>query len=71
MRSGILLCLALAIFPWVIVAQEVSVNYNHNQSLAKYHTYARGSHNTSEIQDSILARVVHQDINNALQERKV
>jgi len=47
-------------------AQQVSVNYNHNQSFAGYHTYAWGGNNQNQIQNSILAQVAQQDINNAL-----
>jgi hypothetical protein len=53
----------LAVSGW---AQQVSVNYNHNQSFAGYHTYAWGGNNTNQIQNSILAQVAQQDINNAL-----
>jgi hypothetical protein len=49
------------------LAQQVSVNYNHSQSFAQYHTYAWGSQNQNQIQNSILAQVAQQDINNAMQ----
>ena len=49
--------------------QQVSVNYNHDANFAQYHTYAWGSNNTNEIRNSILAQVVHQDINTAMQEK--
>jgi len=55
--------LLLAASTW---AQQVSVNYNHNQSFANYHTYAWGGNNQNRIQNSILAQVAQQDINNAL-----
>jgi hypothetical protein len=48
-------------------AQQVSVNYNHNQSFANYHTYAWGSDNANQIQNSILAQTAKQDIDSALQ----
>ena len=48
-------------------AQQVSVNYNHNASFAQYHTYAWGSNNANQIQNSILAQVAQQDINTAMQ----
>jgi hypothetical protein len=48
-------------------AQQVSVNYNHSQSFAQYHTYAWGSQNQNQIQNSILAQVAQQDINSAMQ----
>jgi hypothetical protein len=49
------------------VGQTVSVNYNHNQSFAGYHTYAWASNNTNQIQNSILAQVAQQDIDTAMQ----
>jgi|SRR5271167_2692676 len=58
------LCLLLAV---PVVAQQVSVNYNHGVSFSPFHTYAWGGNNTNQIQNSILAQVAQQDINNALQ----
>jgi Domain of unknown function (DUF4136) len=55
--------------PIVAGAQEVSVNYNHNQNFGNYHTYAWGSNNTNQIQNSILAQAAKQDIDAALQEK--
>jgi NADPH:quinone reductase-like Zn-dependent oxidoreductase len=49
-----------------LCAQQVSVNYNHDASFAQYHTYAWGSNNTNQIQNSILAQVAQQDIDNAM-----
>ncbi len=57
------LCLLLAL---PAVAQQVSVNYNHDVSFSQFHTYAWGGNNTNAIQNSILAQVAQQDINNAL-----
>ena len=51
----------------VAAGQQVSVNYNHSQSFSPYHTYAWGSNNTNQIQNSILAQVAQQDIDTALQ----
>ena len=51
----------------VAAGQQVSVNYNHNQSFSGFHTYAWGSNNTNQIQNSILAQVAQQDIDTALQ----
>jgi hypothetical protein len=51
------------------LAQTVSVNYNHGASFAQYHTYAWGSNNTTEIQNSILAQVAHQDIEAAMAQK--
>ncbi len=48
------------------VGQQVSVNYNHSASFAQYHTYAWGTNNTNQIQNSILAQVAQQDINSAM-----
>ena len=62
-RDGCLLTSTIA------VGQEVSVNYNHNQSFANFHTYAWGSDNANEIQNSILAQVAKQDIDNAMAEK--
>ncbi len=58
------LCLMLAA---PALAQQVSVNYNHDASFAQFHTYAWGSNNTNEIKNSILAQVAQQDINSAMQ----
>jgi hypothetical protein len=58
------LCLVLAV---PVLAQQVSVNYNHGVSFSQFHTYAWGGNNTNAIQNSILAQVAQQDINNALQ----
>src|SRR5271156_6523968 len=62
-----LLTMLVSITSAIAVAQQVSVNYNHNQSFAQYHTYAWGSNNANQIQNSILAQVSQQDINSALQ----
>ena len=50
----------------VALGQQVSVNYNHSQSFAAYHTYAWGSNNANQIQNSILAQVAQQDIEAAM-----
>jgi hypothetical protein len=47
--------------------QQVSVNYNHSQSFAGFHTYAWGPENANKVQDSILAQVAEHDIDSALQ----
>lgn len=49
------------------LGQTVSVNYNHSQSFAAYHTYAWGSNNANQIKNSILAQAAQQDIDAALQ----
>jgi hypothetical protein len=51
----------------VAAGQQVSVNYNHNQSFSQFHTYAWGSNNANQIQNSILAQVAQQDIEAAMQ----
>src|SRR5271166_1813257 len=58
------LCLLLGV---PVVAQQVSVNYNHGVSFSQFHTYAWGSNNTNQIQNSILAQVAQQDIDSAMQ----
>lgn len=63
--SAMMLCLVTII----AFGQQVSVNYNHNQSFANYHTYAWGSENPNQIQNSILAQVAQQDIDNAMAEK--
>jgi hypothetical protein len=60
---AMLLCIASTI----AVAQQVSVNYNHDASFSQYHTYAWGSNNNNQIKNSILAQVAQQDINTAMQ----
>ena len=61
--SALLVCFAATF----AVAQQVSVNYNHSASFSQYHTYAWGSQNANQIQNSILAQVAQQDINTAMQ----
>jgi hypothetical protein len=61
--SALLLCVAATI----ATAQQVSVNYNHSASFSQYHTYAWGSQNANQIQNSILAQVAQQDLNTAMQ----
>jgi hypothetical protein len=48
-------------------AQQVSVNYNHSQSFAQYHTYAWENNDPNRIANSILAQVAQSDVDNALQ----
>jgi hypothetical protein len=62
-QCGLLLCIASTL----AIAQQVSVNYNHSQSFSQFHTYAWGSNNANQIQNSILAQVAIQDIDSALQ----
>lgn len=68
MKTKFALCAMLMwIASAVTVGQQVSVNYNHAQSFAQYHTYAWGSNNANQIQNSILAQVAQQDIDAAMQ----
>lgn len=43
MKTRLALCaLAICLISSIATGQQVSVNYNHNQSFANYHTYAWG-----------------------------
>ena len=53
----------------VATAQTVSVNYNHDASFSQFHTYAWGSNNTNQVQNSILWQVAQQDIDNAMSQK--
>ena len=63
----LLICTFIFAAAAAALAQQVSVNYNHSQSFAGYHTYAWGSNNANEIQNSILAQAAKSDIENAMQ----
>ena len=67
-RLGISI-LAVCMITSAALAQQVSVNYNHNASFSQYHTYAWGSNNKNQIQNSILAQVAQQDIEAALAQK--
>ena len=68
MKTKLALCaLAVCLVPTITSGQQVSVNYNHNQSFTQYHTYAWASNNANQIQNSILAQVAQQDIDAAMQ----
>jgi hypothetical protein len=68
MKTKIALCaMIVGITSAVAAGQQVSVNYNHSQSFSGYHTYAWGSNNANQIQNSILAQVAQQDIDAAMQ----
>jgi len=68
MKTKFALCaMLLCVTSAVALGQQVSVNYNHSQSFSQYHTYAWGSNNTNQIQNSILAQVAQQDIDTAMQ----
>ncbi|HVO64332.1 MAG TPA: DUF4136 domain-containing protein [Terriglobales bacterium] len=61
-----ILTLAMCMVSTYAMAQQVSVNYNHDASFSQYHTYAWGSNNKNQIQNSILAQVAQQDIETAM-----
>jgi hypothetical protein len=68
MKTRLAACIAaICLIPTIAAAQQVSVNYNHNQNFTQYHTYAWGSNNANQVRNSILAQVAQQDINSALQ----
>lgn len=67
MKTKTIFALAMALLSGALMAQQVSVNYNHNQSFAQYHTYAWGDVDKNRVANSILAQEAQQDINNALQ----
>ena len=68
MKIKFALCAMLLGFASAFAAgQQVSVNYNHSQSFSGFHTYAWGSNNTNQIQNSILAQVAKSDIEAAMQ----
>ena len=68
MKNRFTICaMLLCIASTIAVGQQVSVNYNHDASFSQYHTYAWGSNNDNQIQNSILAQVAQQDINTAMQ----
>jgi Domain of unknown function (DUF4136) len=70
MKTNIAICaLLLCLAATVAVGQQVSVNYDHNASFSQYHTYAWGSNNKNQIQNSILAQVAQQDIEAAMQQK--
>jgi hypothetical protein len=64
-RSAIF-ALAILMVASFAMAQQVSVNYNHQANFSQYHTYAWGSNNTNAIRNSILAQVAQQDIESAM-----
>jgi uncharacterized protein DUF4136 len=67
MKTKIVFCtLVICLASSLAMAQQVSVNYNHQANFSQYHTYAWGSNNKNEIQNSILAQVAQQDIESAM-----
>jgi hypothetical protein len=72
MKTNIAICALLLCFASTIaIGQQVSVNYDHNASFSQYHTYAWGSNNKNQIQNSILAQVAQQDIEAAMQQKGI
>ena len=67
MKIKFALCALILCAGAAALAQQVSVNYNHSQSFSGFHTYAWGSNNQNQIQNSILAQVAQQDIDSAMQ----
>jgi Domain of unknown function (DUF4136) len=68
MKTKFALCAMLVgIASTIAFGQQVSVNYNHSQSFSGYHSYAWGSNNANQVQDSIMAQVATQNIDTALQ----
>lgn len=59
--------IAVCLMATFAAGQQVSVNYNHSQSFAGFHTYAWGPENANKVQDSILAQVAEHDIDSALE----
>ena len=66
MKFRLLLACTLLLSLIPLAAQQVSVNYNHSVGFSQFHTYAWGSNNANAIQNSILAQVAQQDIDNAM-----
>ena len=70
MKEKVVFCaVVIVLASSLAIAQQVSVNYNHNTSFSQYHTYAWGSNNTNAIKNSILAQVAQQDIEAAMQQK--
>jgi Domain of unknown function (DUF4136) len=68
MKTRFALCAMLLCFTSaVVLGQQVSVNYNHSQSFAQYHTYAFENNDPNQIANSILAQSAVSDVNTALQ----
>jgi hypothetical protein len=69
MKLRVLITCVFCLVAGSLWAQQVSVNYNHSASFTQYHRYAWGSNNTNQIQNSILAQVAQQDIDNAMSQK--
>lgn len=66
-RKFALCAMLVGIASTIAFGQQVSVNFNHSQSFSGYHSYAWGSNNANQVQDSIMAQVATQDVDTALQ----
>jgi len=67
MKTRFALCAMLVSFTFTIAfGQQVSVNYNHSQSFAPFHTYAWQIDDPNKIANSILAQVAISDTDSAL-----
>lgn len=67
MKTRFALCAMLLSFTFTIAfGQQVSVNYNHSQSFAPFHTYAWQIDDPNKIANSILAQVAISDTDSAL-----
>ena len=51
------------------LADDIRTDYDHHVNFSQYHTYAWGSNNKNAIQNSILAQVAQQDIENAMSQK--
>jgi hypothetical protein len=64
MKMKFALCaVLLSIAPTMAFGQTVSVNYNHSQSFAQFHTYAFENNDPNQIANSILAQAALSDVN--------
>ncbi len=69
MKLRILIACAVLLLAVPLIAQQVSVNYNHSVSFTQFHTYSWGSNNANQIQNSILVQVAQQDVETAMSEK--
>jgi hypothetical protein len=68
MKMKFALCATLlSITSTIAFGQQVSVNYNHSQSFAQFHTYAFENNDPNQIANSILAQTAVSDVDAALQ----
>jgi len=68
MKTKLALCAMLVcLMSSVAFGQQVTVNYNHSQSFAQFHTYAWDITDPNRIANSILAQSAVSDIDGAMQ----